>query len=398
MEEHQQQTFTPDYDYPSTAATTKKRGQGCKERLLYKIAPPSALPRHRTLADLTLVALQATFSERGHSPSGDMWKALEAVALTLQRMAEGDCPPKIHLSSLDPGVGKTSAVVCFLRALLASAYHEHVAVVVCVGRLTQIATMVKEAGLDAADFACLTSDKELNTLGCRNPQTARVLFTTHSMVEKRCQGRNFVDVAALHYRGNARQVRVWDEAILPGQTLTVSRDALGFLFQPLRARHPGLAQDIETLFLQLGEASSGTTMFLPDLGAKHAVDLNDALHLVQGVNAQTQAVEMLWFLFGKHVTVRRDGACANTMLDYRDTLPEDIKPLLVLDASARVRTVYRCWREDRGGINAERRRQVGLSPGWQSSRRAYCIDDHEPTSGGVAGHRPQSGRGHGLRG
>ena len=38
------------------------------------------------------------------------------------------------------------------------------------------------------------------------------------------------------------------------------------------------------------------------------------------------------------------------MLDYKDTLPDDIKPLLALDASARVRTVYDCWEQGRGGI------------------------------------------------
>ena len=38
------------------------------------------------------------------------------------------------------------------------------------------------------------------------------------------------------------------------------------------------------------------------------------------------------------------------MLDYKDTLPDDLKPLLALDASARVRTVYDCWEEGRGGI------------------------------------------------
>ena len=66
---------------------------------------------------------------------------------------------------------------------------------------------------------------------------------------------------------------------------------------------------------------------------------------------QELAAEILWFLFGEHVTVRQDGALGNTMLDYKDTLPHDIRPLLALDASARVRTVYDCWQEGRGGIS-----------------------------------------------
>jgi hypothetical protein len=38
------------------------------------------------------------------------------------------------------------------------------------------------------------------------------------------------------------------------------------------------------------------------------------------------------------------------MLDFRDTLPQDIVPLLVLDASARVRETYSLWEDQRGGL------------------------------------------------
>jgi hypothetical protein len=48
--------------------------------------------------------------------------------------------------------------------------------------------------------------------------------------------------------------------------------------------------------------------------------------------------------------VRRDGAYGNTVLDYRETLPEGLAPLVILDASGRVRTTYRQWRENRGGL------------------------------------------------
>jgi len=79
---------------------------------------------------------------------------------------------------------------------------------------------------------------------------------------------------------------------------------------------------------------------------------------------QGLALEVLWLLFGKHVTVRQDGALGETMLDYKDTLPNDIKPLVALDASARVRTVYECWDKDRGGLKklpSARKHYQGLS-------------------------------------
>jgi len=265
-------------------------------------------------------------------------------------MAEGSCPPAIYLSSLDPGVGKTTTVICFLRTLLASTLHADVGALVCVRRKDQIEAIVKEAHLNAADYAVLTADDQLNALGCGSPHAARVLFTTHAMIEKRCEGRSFPKVAAFHFRGQPRAVRIWDEAILPGQALTISRDALGFLFAPLRGRHPALAEDIEKLFTRLKDVADGSSICLPDLAEVHEVDLNQALALVGERPEQELAIEVLWFLFGKHVTVRRDGAFGETMLDYKDTLPDDIKPLLALDASARVRTAYDCWERGRGGI------------------------------------------------
>lgn len=277
--------------------------------------------------------------------------ALAAIAKTLEAMANGTCSSAIHLSSLDPGVGRTTTIIHFLRALLDFEHHRSVAALVCVRRREQIEAIVAEANLRPEDFAVLTADNELNALGCGLPQRARVLFTTHSMVERRCHNRCFAEVAAFHYRGRPRAVRIWDEAILPGQTLTVSRDALGYLFEPLRAVNPALADALEDLFLELRCKADGAIHTIPDLGEMYGVDLNTALGIVNGGPAeQVAAVEALWFLFGKTVTIRRDGVFGNTLLDYRDTLPDDIKPLLALDASARVRTVYRFWQERRGGL------------------------------------------------
>ena len=134
-----------------------------------------------------MAALKDYFAGRQHAPSEAMWVALRAVAETMEGMAEGRCPPLIHLSSLDPGVGKTTTVICFLRALLASEAHTDVAALVCVRRKDQIEAIVKEADLDPADFAVLTADEALNRLGCGSPSKARVLFTTHGMIEKRCE-------------------------------------------------------------------------------------------------------------------------------------------------------------------------------------------------------------------
>ena len=303
------------------------------------------------LAEQTVEAIQATFERIGHDPTPAMWEALTAVADTLDRMANNTADPVVYVSSLDPGVGKTTTVIHFLKTLLTSNAHRGVSALVCVNRRDQIRSITREASLSNADFAVLTADAELNALGCANPAKARVLFTTHSMVERRCEGKDFRSTSAFHYRGRPREVRIWDEAILPGRPLTISRDDLGFLFKPLRSRQPELANDIEDLFRELGRAVDGHLMMLPELDDIRDVPLNDALQIVDGGPAdQVSAVETLWFLFGKTVTIRKDGVYGNTVLDYRDTLPDDIAPLLTLDASARVRATYHLWKDRRGGM------------------------------------------------
>ena len=52
--------------------------------------------------------------------------------------------------------------------------------------------------------------------------------------------------------------------------------------------------------------------------------------------------EALWGMAGNIVRVRNDGGSAgNVMLDFTETFPDDIKPMLVLDAGGRVRNTYK---------------------------------------------------------
>src|SRR5262249_10828836 len=90
-----------------------------------------------SLSEETLAALHLSFSKLNHFPTEEMWTALRAIAETLEAMANGNCEDAIHLSSLDPGIGKTTTVIHFLKALLASERHTDVAAIVCAKRREQ---------------------------------------------------------------------------------------------------------------------------------------------------------------------------------------------------------------------------------------------------------------------
>jgi hypothetical protein len=282
-----------------------------------------------------------------------MYSALEDMLRVLEDMAEEECFPSYYLSPLDCGVGKTTAIVEFLKALLASPDHRHVSVILCVSRLDEIQGLASKMGLSPADFAAYTADEACNALGRGkgDASEARVLFTTQAMIDRRCDGRTFAAASEFHYRGRTRQVRIWDEAILPGKAITITKDDIASLYRPLRGAFPALVDTLEGLFQSLSEAPDGATIEVPDLEALHGIDTNRILSFFSSAPDDTQMiVSSLWFMAGKLATAKTDGVYGNTALSFRDTLPYDFMPVVITDASGRVRTTYQQWAHDRGGL------------------------------------------------
>lgn len=304
------------------------------------------------LSTSTMAELAASFRIRGHQPSPVMLDALQAAVTTMEAMAEGRCQSAIYLSGLDPGVGKTSALIVFLKTLIKSERHSDVGALVCLQRLEQIRSVVAEAALDPKFFAVEVGDAQTKALSGTPQQSARIVFTTHALFERRCGSGNFCDTPSYHYQDQPRQVRIWDEAILPGAPLTIKRLTISSLAEPVSFRYPALAADLEKLGFTLRDVADGSRIELPDLADKHGVDLNEMLGLLSdpAEARRRRSAETLWWLLGKTVTVRREGKSGETLLDYRDTLPADLAPVLVLDASVRVREVYSEWARGRKGI------------------------------------------------
>lgn len=319
-------------------------GGGHKSPSLSEVLTPLGIAENG-LAGSTLRALRNAFIGFGHSPTPEMWKGLGAVAGVLESMANGTCAKNVYVSSLDPGVGKTQLLIHFLRELLRSPGHRSVAAIICVNRRDQIRSIANEADLD--QFAVLTSDEELNAIATAAPSEARVLFTTQQMVEARCRNaKPFEKVSAFHYTGQPRLVRIWDEAMLPGEPLVVTLDDLHTIPAELRGPHPQFTADLDKVISQIAQAAEGERFELPDLLRTHQVTEREALKVTTGRAAK--AVATVWPLFGRTVTVRRRHRVA--ILDYRESLPTDLQPVIVLDASARVRATYDLWTRHRGGI------------------------------------------------
>jgi len=283
-----------------------------------------------------------------------MWEGIEDLCVCLQRMAEGEAQRDFFLSSLDPGVGKTQTVFHFLLALLASPKHEDVGAVVFMFTKEEIKTFVTEAleaGLPEEAFAARVhkDEVEVNDLGCGDPEKARILFTTQQRLVTICSGRSFGEVREFRYRGQPRQVRIWDERLDPAWPILLTGRKIAGLY-PHLPKGIGLIHDLDQLRQDLENAEDRSLIEVPDLAAAHRLpvsDLQSHLREKHG-DIQTDAAD-LWHLFGKKAVVRKEGEEAR-VVSYRESLPDDLAPLVVLDASGRVSATYSLWEQHRGSL------------------------------------------------
>lgn len=335
--------FTPMHSARGTRqlmpACPPLRGTSNEEILLRA----KVLPTTRShLVRQTLASILAELQGRGQSVPDPMEQGLHDLADVLWQMAEGALPKLPHLSSLDPGVGKTTTVRHFLKVLVSSNHHQDVSALVCLSRLEEIKKMAKGLSKLGVEVGVLTKDDETNAVAKAQPQQARVLLTTQQMIIARCrhQGR-FRDTEAFHHEGRVRSVRIWDEAYLPGEVVSLTANNLANLIDPLGVENSEVAAGVEALRNGLSEARPGKRFWVPaadDLGQGAALALRQLVknHSSYVANAARDLLHMAGQALPVHETKTGD----KLLLDNRDTIPGDLAPI-VLDASGRCRHTYR---------------------------------------------------------
>lgn len=298
---------------------------------------------------LTKVALDCVrrkFLERGTNPSVDEWDGLEQIALAVQGMADGTLPAKFYLSALAPGVGKTSVICEAIRQ------HKDQSAIVFLYRCEEIERLIADMGLSESEYAVIVSNKgeyaALNKLGNPDPTKARVLFTTQQRLQMYSEGKAFADIAPFHFHDKPRQIRVWDEAIMPSTELTLNYYDMLRLIKGCAENAPALAEELEAhcaLIKDLPKREqTGVALFLQNL---EGVSLED----FQSWHPETDkhAAEAMWRM-NKHALRWKQDHHGNTVLRYENILPNDLAPMLILDASGLQRETYALWAANRGGL------------------------------------------------
>jgi hypothetical protein len=318
------------------------------------VAPPAHLLATNDYGQLTrdTIKLMADFfAKKNHRPSIEQWEALADLVTTMERMAKGEAPAKFYLSSLDPGVGKTTALRFFIDTLLSKPWHQDVGVLLCVARLDEVKNLVESIGIPTELLCVMTSRVDLNAMGRASADEARVLITTQQMVERRINGGDFKDASDFHFNGHPRRVRLWDESFQPGAAISIGRFALSSLFEPLSNSYPKMTEGLIRIFNEVSTCEDGTLYDLPDFADTSGTDLNDLLRLFDWNDkddAKRRDLSFLWWLSGRTVVVRKDDATNRAAVEYNETLPADLAPMVILDASGRVRSMYSDMENDRG--------------------------------------------------
>lgn len=293
---------------------------------------------------LALDNMMDVFEKRNHRPSKAMLNGLKSILVTNTKMLLGEAQSSYYLSSLDPGVGKSTAIIKWIDAYLQcrDTYGNH-GIIICFDRLDEIKRFVEECNLPNDSFAVIVSnvdqrgrDLNMTGLGIEHTGEAQVLFTTKQQIIMKCKRDGFTDLQAFFYQGKPRRVRIWDESLIVGKELIIDRFELAGLASDVSRTDLTMALKIEDIAAELRCCKNGDVYLMPDLG----LTLNDMMYSYDwSTKSRKDAAETLGMFLGRAVTVRTDDR-GHVAVDCGESVPDDFTPCLVTDASGRVRETY----------------------------------------------------------
>jgi hypothetical protein len=269
-------------------------------------------------------------------------------------MLNGELDLSFYLSSLHPGIGKSTAIICWVQAYQQSQdKHGSHGVIMCFDRHEEIHRIVKDLNLPADSFAVVVADddkgRELNGMGrgSNSVDGALIVLTTkQQMLMPGQRGRHFNDMHKFFYRGKPRMIRIWDETLTCGKGLKLVVRKLDKLPDDLSDSYPGIANELEKISEGLRRCTNTDTYYIKDLSVRARSVLSTFKWSTTG-NKDT-ALALLQLL-GRLVTVRSNDR-GFVAIDCTETIPVGFAPCIVTDASGEVRDGYNLQDQYRGNL------------------------------------------------
>lgn len=275
------------------------------------------------------------------SPVQKIERAFSLLGKEIREGIEGRLKPAIHVISADAGTGKTKELQDRLREWKAYGFPGDGAIIF--GRtLEEIDPIVAGAGLDHADYAVFTSDEKYKIYGAGRGAANRVpaLFVTQVMARKMMLiAGGFEAVAEFRYHGRVRALRAWDEGFAAAVGAVFELVDLHSLPSAFKALPRADRDMLWALVQNCAEPVAGLAIDIP-LSIIDTVDrvLKGNLKVAE---AAKRTLEALGKLAGSRAYLRGNDEAGWKFLGSGQSLPADIMPLIVLDASARLTSRYK---------------------------------------------------------
>ena len=303
------------------------------------------------LSDLAFMRLSAFFNDNDSPLIGQHKDALRSFMTNLEEGLKGQLSRKYHLLSLDPGMGKTQACVHFIKAWRERDFQPSGSILIGVSTLSELQAFAEASALSPSEFAVLTSNEEMNNLGLHHNlhDEAKILFTSQQMIRSRTKGKLFTQASEFYFQGQPRSLRLWDETLLPNEPVVLRRDDMMRLVSPLRPLQLEFATELDGLINLMAKAQTGDVLKVPEaLGLSRGQRHVARSAVLAGSDRDT--FDHLQLMVGETMVARADERFGMCLVGTTPSLPADIVPLVIIDASGRVRTTYRLWEEHRGTL------------------------------------------------
>lgn len=291
-------------------------------------------------------AIIKSLEDTGNYRSAEMQADLRKTATLMDRIINGEVDPKYYLCDLPTGSGKTSLIAYYVTLLCLK--HPDEGVLICVPHLREIEELVDrltDLNVTKSQIYVYTSHDKANALGCPHDKgnDASICITTQQMVESRLFNvSRFEDLREFHFQRRSRTLKLWDEALIPWQELILTLDDIACLPRLVRRYNPALAERLLEISEDVRKTNNGKYE-LPDLvsecGFRHEDFKKDVLARRRDFDNAWELIRTLVSLCGKTVRVSKDQS-QNTVLSWRNHIPDDFLPALIFDASGRVRSMY----------------------------------------------------------
>lgn len=303
-------------------------------------------------------------TEAGHAPSPDHWRGLREIAHTNAKMALGLAEKKFFYSALPTGMGKTSCCIATVQELCTN--HPDVGVLILVNEHRQIESLIDEMGLRDDQYAISVGRlrDDLNSRGvCAGlpkkawataRQRAQVLFVTQQKLLYLPPFKRDFSKLFPYCVGDTklpRRVRLWDEAIVPAEALVITLgDVQAFNGSLLARGHKNAALLMQDWIAGVKSDPNGVTAVPNFIQHENWDDEADSDDLMTDENGKAVPASVLYGLQGREVRIHHDEYSGMVMLSFRDYLPSDCAPMMILDASGELRQVYHLWMKGRGDM------------------------------------------------